>query len=205
MVKYTLNYFDARGLGEPIRLIFKYAGVDFTDNRIPHADWPKHKSKAPTGKLPNLQIDDLVLSESGAIYRSLARKYNLNGANEWEAAYIDSIFETLRDTLTAARPWFVAVRESKPNADELYKKDYVPARDTGFKYLEAALAKSKSGFIADSGVTWADFFFAESLVTIQNMDKEFAKLFPKLVAYQKKVHAVPQIKDYVAKRPASQF
>ena len=40
MVKYTLNYFEITGLGEPVRLLFHAAGAEFTDNRISFANWP---------------------------------------------------------------------------------------------------------------------------------------------------------------------
>jgi len=41
--KYILNYFDSAGRAEAIRLMFHAAGVEFTDNRIVRATWPKHK------------------------------------------------------------------------------------------------------------------------------------------------------------------
>lgn len=37
---YRLRYFDIRGLGEPIRMIFRYAGVPFEDVRIRQDQWP---------------------------------------------------------------------------------------------------------------------------------------------------------------------
>ncbi len=40
---YKLTYFNLKAVGEPIRLIFAYAGVKYEDNRIEHADWPDHK------------------------------------------------------------------------------------------------------------------------------------------------------------------
>ncbi|RCN30437.1 hypothetical protein ANCCAN_23793 [Ancylostoma caninum] len=40
---YKLHYFDIRGRGEPIRLIFEYYGVKYDDNRIPMEDWPSVK------------------------------------------------------------------------------------------------------------------------------------------------------------------
>lgn len=36
--KYTLVYFDVRGLAEPIRMLFHYAGEKFVDKRLPLDD-----------------------------------------------------------------------------------------------------------------------------------------------------------------------
>uniref|UniRef100_A0A915JBT9 GST N-terminal domain-containing protein n=1 Tax=Romanomermis culicivorax TaxID=13658 RepID=A0A915JBT9_ROMCU len=44
MVHYKYTYFNLRGLGESVRYIFHYAGVDFEDDRIQMDDWMKHKS-----------------------------------------------------------------------------------------------------------------------------------------------------------------
>ncbi len=41
--KYTLHYFNVRGRGEFIRLIFAAAGVQYEDHRIEQADWPALK------------------------------------------------------------------------------------------------------------------------------------------------------------------
>lgn len=42
--KYKLTYFELKALGEPIRFILSYGGVDFEDIRIPSQDWPTIKS-----------------------------------------------------------------------------------------------------------------------------------------------------------------
>ncbi|VDP55387.1 unnamed protein product [Heligmosomoides polygyrus] len=41
---YALHYFDVRGRGEAIRLMFAYYDVPFEDHRISHEDWPKFKA-----------------------------------------------------------------------------------------------------------------------------------------------------------------
>lgn len=42
---YKLTYFDFRGLAEPIRLMFAFAGVDYIDERVPQdASWPEKKA-----------------------------------------------------------------------------------------------------------------------------------------------------------------
>ncbi len=39
MPKYTLHYFNLRGRGQLSRLIFNYAGVEFTDHTFDFEQW----------------------------------------------------------------------------------------------------------------------------------------------------------------------
>ena len=41
---YKLTYFEARGLAEPIRMIFALAGVKFDDIRLCDDDWEELKA-----------------------------------------------------------------------------------------------------------------------------------------------------------------
>ncbi len=43
MSQYKLIYFNARALGEGIRLIFAEAEVEFSDIRVPHDQWEDKK------------------------------------------------------------------------------------------------------------------------------------------------------------------
>lgn len=70
-------------------MIFNYAGVPFTDNRIAPQTFPSIKNSKfqlryfnkslfkafPNGQVPLLQIDGKNLTQSNAIYRYLGRKY----------------------------------------------------------------------------------------------------------------------------------
>lgn len=44
MPQYKLTYFDFRAIGEPLRLLFAYGGIDYVDNRLKYEDWPKLKN-----------------------------------------------------------------------------------------------------------------------------------------------------------------
>ena len=41
--KYKLYYFDIRGLGEQIRILFAYGGIEYEDIRISQEEWPALK------------------------------------------------------------------------------------------------------------------------------------------------------------------
>ena len=46
MPKYTLHYFDVRGLAELSRLVFAQAGQEFTDHRMKMEDWEEEKNNS---------------------------------------------------------------------------------------------------------------------------------------------------------------
>lgn len=43
MPSYKLTYFPVKALGEPIRFLLSYGGVEFEDIRFNRDDWPKLK------------------------------------------------------------------------------------------------------------------------------------------------------------------
>ena len=71
MVHYKFYYFNVRGRGELIRLLFAAAGQEFEDHRFEREDWPKFKPNAPFGQVPFLEVNDgansFSLSQSIAI------------------------------------------------------------------------------------------------------------------------------------------
>lgn len=56
MTEYKLFYFNLKGRGEVIRLIFLCAGQKYDDVRISREEWPSYKAKSPTGQAPFLEI-----------------------------------------------------------------------------------------------------------------------------------------------------
>jgi glutathione S-transferase len=94
MVKYILHYFNARGRGEVARLLFHFAGVEFTDIRTNIVDFEEEAKNTPLGAVPWLEIDDIKLPQSLAIGRYLAREFKLDGKTSLEKAQADAIVDT---------------------------------------------------------------------------------------------------------------
>ena len=108
-----LVYFNGRGLAENSRLILAYVGVEYEDFRynMEVIDWKTHNINKPEfdadkasgklrqslNKLPYLEVDGSIVCQSKSIERYLARRFNLMGSNDIEAAQIDSICEVVRD------------------------------------------------------------------------------------------------------------
>ena len=88
-------------------MVLAAGGAAFTDDRIPFSrnadgsfergDWNERKKNTPYGQVPLLTVDGVQIAQSGAIVRFLAKRLNLNGASDIEAALIDAGFEAVQD------------------------------------------------------------------------------------------------------------
>ncbi|MEQ8955976.1 MAG: glutathione S-transferase N-terminal domain-containing protein, partial [Gammaproteobacteria bacterium] len=79
-----ITYFDVRGRAEVIRLLLEYTGTAYKERRITLEEWPLEKAAFPLGQLPVYEQGELFINQSHAIYRHLARKYDLYGDSESE-------------------------------------------------------------------------------------------------------------------------
>ena len=108
-----LVYFNARGLAETSRFLLALANKNYEDYRYPIQilDWESHNSIKDEfdsdknegkliyslNKLPYLQVENRIIPQSKAIERYIAKRFNMMGTNDLEAAMIDSICEYVRD------------------------------------------------------------------------------------------------------------
>ncbi|XP_066155747.1 glutathione S-transferase-like [Euwallacea fornicatus] len=193
--KYKLIYFNAAGRAEHIRYILAFAGQDFEDSRISKEEWLSLKPKTPFGKIPVLEIDGKLVSQSNAIARYLAKQFGLLGHDEATALRADELVEALVDMRMVAVKKF---REENPEAVVYLQKEENYFLDK----FEKIVIESSSGFLAGSQITWADLTFASTLSSDPNSEKTL-KSYPGLSAYVAKINSLPGIKEYLALRPKS--
>jgi len=204
--KYKLYYFPVRGLGERIRYIFAYAGIQYEDVRLDREKFvAEFKPKFPFGQMPVLEIDGKqMLAQSNAIARYLAKEYHLTGTNQWEAALADMYVDGLSDLMSS----FTAVGRAKFGGDEnAVKEEWAKFKAEPLKQFldryEKFLANSATaGHLVGAKITWADLTIAEFLERMEScFDSHVLDSYPKLAEFVKKVHENPGIKQYVSGRP----
>uniref|UniRef100_A0A914QZ55 glutathione transferase n=1 Tax=Panagrolaimus davidi TaxID=227884 RepID=A0A914QZ55_9BILA len=203
MSNLKLSYLNFRFLAEPARLILHYSGVNFEDERLNFNTWDSVKQTSPFKTLPILTINgNQQIGQSMTINRYLAKKYKLNGKTEMEDAHINCIAEYFREMMEKARPFirFMNRGIGEGTKEEIYQKYQVPNVKTYFPVIVHLLKQSKSGFFADSGITWVDFFISEYVDSIQNLDPELAKQYLELLEHSLKVHSLPQLQNYLKSR-----
>ena len=117
--------------------------------------------------MPFLEVDDQVLTESGPICRYVASKFNLRPSDAWENAQMEAVIDWYRDFQLQEIVPFVMVMLGLDTGDKkaLYKNVFVPASNKVFPRLMELLEKSKSGYLADSGLSWGDIYLAESTLS----------------------------------------
>jgi len=109
--KFTLTYFDGRGLAEVLRTIFvtagRFPGDGFQDVRLSREGFNEAKGKgdlkANLNRMPVLNHNGNVIGQSSAIARYLARQFGMMGTSDFEAAQIDALCEHIVDIKGAYR------------------------------------------------------------------------------------------------------
>jgi len=204
--KYNLIYFNGRGRGEVIRLIFETAGQAYTDTRIERADWPSHKAGTPFGQLPVLEVDGVKLCQSNACARYVARAFKLAGKTDLEQAQADMVVDCFEDSIKPILTFFFEKDEAKKA--EQKKKFLEEQLPSSLALLESLLKTNHGGdkFWVGTELTWADlsFLIFAGWLKMAGAENPLAK-YPKLQALHSKVEKVPAIAAWIAKRPQTEF
>ena len=203
--KPQLLYFNGRGRAEVTRLLCAEAGIAYDDTRVEGKDWPALKASAPYGQMPLLKVGTLTIAQSGAIERYIARQGKLYGANDLEAAQIDSICEGVHDTVKN----FMAGAYSK---DETEKKTKLAAyfKDDFPRWAAQLTALLKAngggnGYFVGKDVTLADFVAYYALDIVRSANAEAFKAYPELSALIDRVAARPKVAAWIKARPVTPF
>jgi glutathione S-transferase len=201
---YKLTYFPLKGLAEPCRFIFALAGVEYEDVRIERDVWPEHKANYPWGSLPVLEVDGKMLAQSNAILRYLGKTYNLAGDNDLEAAKCDEMVEAMTDLKMAVIKYFTETDEAKKAE---IKTSLESETFPKFLTVWSKTVEVNNGFLVGKRLSYADLCIASYLEVYSDMfpDMDFLAKFPTLKSHQERVFNTPGIKEWIAKRPKSQW
>jgi glutathione S-transferase len=120
---HVLTYFNVRGRGELIRLLFHAAGIPFTDNRLRLADFKVEQANGmfPSGQVPVLDVDGKAhFSQSYAIAMYAASIAGLLPVADLDRLRCDMILLNTEDV----RAKFVAIRYSGLTGDARLARYY---------------------------------------------------------------------------------
>ncbi|KAI9979781.1 hypothetical protein PInf_000547 [Phytophthora infestans] len=183
-----LTYFDGKGRAELSRLIFSYAEIAFTDDRITHSDFAALKPTLPLGQVPVLELDGTVYGQSMAIARYAAKIAGLYPSDATEALKVDVFSCSLEDLEGPIVDFMLKTSDETEKAQKkkVFVEEMVPKY---FAALEKMLSLADLQFLdfVDNKLKWAfpDF----------KVDG-----FPKLTALLSNVKAEPKIATYLSKQ-----
>ena len=200
--KVKLTYFNLRARGEPARLLLAYGGIEYEDCRITPAfednkEWMALKPNTPYGSLPLLEWDGVVLAQSMAIARFIAREVGLAGSNVIERAQVDEIVDSVNEMLE------VGAKAIFSKDEELVKKYYGETLPKSLSQLERRLIGRGGQYFVGNTISWADiqlYGFCSGLA-----DQSCLDAVPKIKNLMNRVGNIPNIKSWVEKRPITPF
>ncbi|CEL96819.1 unnamed protein product [Vitrella brassicaformis CCMP3155] len=201
-----LFYFHARGRAEIIRLIFAQAEVEYDDVRFrepPHAmeDFERLKGEGelPFDQVPILEVDGMVLAQSQAIVRYIARKHGLMGGTELDNAFADMVAcgtEDLRQKFT--QMIFAKTEQEREQQLQTFSKEVLPR---WARYFENLLCQRGGDWFLGSRLTYADLAVYDMMSTITWRLPEAFGPFESLRAHGARVEKLPNIAHWLQTRP----
>jgi len=198
----VITYFNVRGRAEAIRLILEEVGVAYRERRVAVEEWPALKPTLPFGQLPCYEDGPLRIVQSHAIYRYLARRYDLYGLDEADRVRCDIVEETFVDAQNDLggflwKPDFSALR-----AD--YEKNHLPQLLTRIQNL-LAVNRNGSGFWCGERISFVDFLAWHFLDYVRAFSLATLQQFNTLYAFKQRIETRPRIAAYLSspRRPAT--
>jgi glutathione S-transferase len=199
---YEVIYFPLPGRAEPIRLLFACAGVPFNDVAV--TNWPELKPQMPLGQLPVLREKteggEVLIPQSGAILRHLARTFGLYGASEREHTIADVLADTLNDVRMKFAPVAFAQMMNTPKETvEKYWADLPQTLSPIVKLLGLSTAPA-AGFFVGEKPTYADVLAFDTLHQHLSLKADCLDFAPALKSFVGRFRELPGIAAYLAKK-----
>lgn len=204
MPEYKLTYFDFDGgRGEPVRIAFHAAGIEFEDNRISFAEFGETRNGFRFNAVPVLHIDGVEFSQSSAMSSYVGKMAGLYPTDALQAFYCDEVLGAIEDLS------HYVVQTFGKEGDELKaarKKLADGWLTTYLRGLSELLERGGGEFYADNKLTIADLksfvqvrFLASG--TLDHVPTDIVEtLAPNLVEHYKRVAADPRVVAYYESR-----
>eukprot|EP00090_Calanus_glacialis_P028573 TRINITY_DN45882_c0_g1_i1.p1 TRINITY_DN45882_c0_g1~~TRINITY_DN45882_c0_g1_i1.p1 ORF type:complete len:205 (-),score=76.29 TRINITY_DN45882_c0_g1_i1:437-1051(-) len=204
MADIKLTYFNGRGRAETARLVLAYAGAKYEDERITGEQLAALKSTLAYGQLPKLEFKGEALYQSVSIARFLAREFGIAGSSNLERAQSDEVVDAITDIQNAI--YGALFEKDDAIKEEKMKKVSGETIPSSLANLEKNLVKRGGQFFVGNSFTWAELHLLQLVDILVGMKNEKAlEATPKLANLMARTKQIPNIKQYLEDRPASEF
>jgi glutathione S-transferase len=182
--RFELGYWAIRGLAQPIRFLLAHAMVEISEVRFginqdgsliedESPDWQDHKDalSLPFANLPYLidleRPDEIRLTQSNAIMRFLARRFDYYGDSVIEQTWIDLLQDEAYDFRNLIVETAYTLDPDYGQAFEEFKSTSAPRYLNGFEY-HLSNRKLQSCFVG-SRISLVDFILYELIWQVRLM------------------------------------
>lgn len=213
--RFELGYWAIRGLAQPIRFLLAHAMVEISEVRFginqdgsliedESPDWQDHKDalSLPFANLPYLidleRPDEIRLTQSNAIMRFLARRFNYYGDSVLEQTWIDLLQDEAYDFRNLIVETAYTLDPDYGQAFEEFKSTSVPRYLNGFEY-HLSNRKLQSCFVG-SRISLVDFILYELIWQVRLMVPGSITVTnrPTLHSFLESFEKISQITAYMA-------
>ena len=204
MAHYKLTYFDFEGgRGEPIRIAFHSADIEFEDHRISFEEFVAQRDSMPFRCAPVLEIDGVPVTQSNAMARYVGKMAGLYPEDPMQALYCDEVLGAHEDLLHHVVHTFGLEGDALKRAREELVDGWLSTFIRGFEDL---LKRGGGEYFADGRLTVADlkaFVQVRSLRsgTLDHVPTNLVdRLAPTLAKHEARVASDPLVVAYYASR-----
>ena len=197
----TLGYWKICGLGNTARMLLVYGNIPFknvmyeqkgADDNYSRAEWydVKYSLGLDFPNLPYL-IDNkngIKLTESRAIYRYIARQFNIGCQSDPELAIADMVVSVISDQMKL----FTGLCYGKyPEEKDDYLQNKLPKK---FKLLNKFLENKK--FVCGDNISYADFDLYYAIFANLKLDDKWIKNYENLEKFYNTMNELEGIKRW---------
>lgn len=202
MSSYDLLYFPSRGRAEQIRVLLTLEQVPFTETAP--ANWVELKPETPFGLLPvftdRSETEALVIPESGAIMRHLARKHDMYGSTLRHHAMCDALVDWVAEARTQYIPiaYAAVLQPSKEQVEQYWAQ--LPQT---LSLLERALSRSTkpdAGWFVTDTPTFADVATFDLLDGLETIKPGCLAEYAGLTGFVARFRELPTLASFFAER-----
>ncbi len=190
------------GRAEPARLALRIGGIAFDDHRFGFAEFAEVRKTTPLNQVPTLQVDDVQVTQSGAITRYIGKLTGLYPDDAFQALLCDEIMNGVEDVNVKVGTTFGLAGDALKKArselvDGVFQKYQ--------RWLERQLDSHGGEFFAGNRLTIADlkvFVLIRSLNSghLDHVPTDLVdNVAPKLNAHMRRIAQVPVIAQYYSR------
>jgi len=204
MTTYKLTYFDFDGgRGEPIRIAFHAAGIEFEDHRISFPEFMEMRGGTRFNSVPTLEVDGAEVTQSNAISRYVGKMAKLYPDDDLQALYCDEVLGALEDVNHYIVRTFGLEGDALKEARENLVDGWLSVYLRGFSDL---LARGGGEYFADQRLTIADLKMLVLTRSLRSGNLDHIptdlvqELAPGLVDHRGRVESDPIVTAYYGSR-----